>query len=213
MARGGRALARAFWPGPLTLVLNQGRDHPRRGHRRQGHRRGARARRQGRSRPDRTVGQPIAAPSANRSNRLSPTRAEHVLADLDGRIDLVIDSGPTAIGLESTVLDLTTAPPRLLRPGPIATARARDGTRRPVSRRACRGRVDRPAPSPGQMPVHYAPGPRRFASKRPRSWRDLVDRKDAAWSSWASQDRPHAPATDRRIRLEIAGGGRAAALR
>ena len=54
------------------------------------------------------TGQPIAAPSANRANRISPTRAEHVLADLDGRIDLIIDSGPTALGLESTVLDLTT---------------------------------------------------------------------------------------------------------
>ena len=66
------------------------------------------------------TGQPIAAPSANRANRISPTRAEHVLADLDGRIDLIIDSGPTALGLESTVLDLTTSAPRLLRPGPIS---------------------------------------------------------------------------------------------
>ena len=65
------------------------------------------------------MGQPLAAPSANRSNRLSPTRAEHVLADLDGRIDLILDSGPTSLGLESTVLDLTGSPLRILRPGPI----------------------------------------------------------------------------------------------
>ena len=66
------------------------------------------------------TGQPIAAPSANRANRLSPTRAEHVLADLDGRIDLILDSGPTTVGLESTVLDLTGEPRDLLRPGPIS---------------------------------------------------------------------------------------------
>ena len=62
---------------------------------------------------DRRTGRPVAAPSANRSNRLSPTPAEHVLDDLDGRIDLILDSGPTTVGLESTVLDLTTNPPRL----------------------------------------------------------------------------------------------------
>lgn len=62
---------------------------------------------------------PIAAPSANRANRISPTRAEHVLADLDGRVDLILESGPTALGLESTVIDLNVPEPRILRPGPI----------------------------------------------------------------------------------------------
>ncbi len=115
------SLARRFWPGPLTLVLNRadiipdlvtaGKDTvavrvP--------------AGKVALALLER-LGLPISAPSANRSNRLSPTRAEHVLADLDGRIDLIIDSGPTAIGLESTVLDLTTTPPRLLRPGPITS--------------------------------------------------------------------------------------------
>ena len=68
------------------------------------------------------VGGPIAAPSANRSNRISPTRAEHVVADLGGEIELVIDSGPTAVGIESTVVDLTGDIPRVLRPGPISRA-------------------------------------------------------------------------------------------
>jgi len=68
----------------------------------------------------RAIGLPVAAPSANRSTSLSPTRAEHVLRDLDGRIELVLDAGPTSGGLESTVLDLTTKPPRLLRPGLVA---------------------------------------------------------------------------------------------
>ena len=70
----------------------------------------------------RAVGVPIAAPSANRSTELSPTLAEHVLRGLDGRIDLVLDGGPTAGGIESTVLDVTTSPPRLLRPGLIGPA-------------------------------------------------------------------------------------------
>ncbi len=67
----------------------------------------------------RALGRPIAAPSANRSTGISPTRAEHVLKDLDGRIDLVLDSGPTEVGLESTVVDMTRWYPRILRPGPV----------------------------------------------------------------------------------------------
>ena len=103
------------------------------------------------------AGQPVAAPSANRSNRISPTRAQHVLADLGGEIELLIDSGPTTIGLESTVLDLTGEIPRVLRPGPIT---------RPELEAALLGQtvLDQPPEeivplpmSPGQMPVHYAP--------------------------------------------------------
>jgi L-threonylcarbamoyladenylate synthase len=97
---------------------------------------------------------PVAAPSANRSSRLSPTRAEHVLHDLEGRIELILDAGPTPGGLESSVLDLTTVPPRLLRPGLIA----------PSDIEAIIGPVQRglPAPgsllrSPGMLPRHYAP--------------------------------------------------------
>ena len=65
---------------------------------------------------------PIAAPSANRSNRVSPTTAEHVRRGLEGRIDMILDAGPTAGGLESTVIDLTADPPRLLRPGLVTVA-------------------------------------------------------------------------------------------
>lgn len=98
---------------------------------------------------------PIAAPSANRSNRLSPTRAEHVLAGLDGRIDLLLEGGPCSGGLESTVIDLTTDPPRLLRPGLISLSELEEMI----------GHVDRPdahqlaapLPSPGLLDRHYAP--------------------------------------------------------
>jgi L-threonylcarbamoyladenylate synthase len=66
------------------------------------------------------AGVPVAAPSANRFGRPSPTTAEHVLADLEGRIDAVLDAGPTAVGVESTVLDALASPPRILRPGGLS---------------------------------------------------------------------------------------------
>ncbi len=116
------SLADRFWPGPLTLVLKvrpgcpvdllarAGLDslavrvpaHPV-----------ARALVQ-------AVGRPVAAPSANRSGGVSPTTAGHVLADLDGRIAAILDCGPTPVGIESAVLDLTGGRPFLLRPGGIA---------------------------------------------------------------------------------------------
>jgi L-threonylcarbamoyladenylate synthase len=154
-------LAGRFWPGPLTLVLNRsnlipdivtgGQDTV--------------ALRVPMPAVARIlierVGQPLAAPSANRSNRLSPTQAQHVLADLNGRIDLILDSGPTSRGLESTVLDLTSSPFRILRPGPIGLEEiglclggqyqvvdTGIGEAMPLG--------ELPA-SPGMLEVHYAP--------------------------------------------------------
>lgn len=110
-------LARHFWPGPLTLILKRkpcvpdvvtgGLDTV-----------GMRC-------PDHPVtravltaaGLPVAAPSANTSGRPSPTTAEHVLEDMAGKIDGILDGGPCRVGVESTILDLTVSPPRLLRPG------------------------------------------------------------------------------------------------
>ncbi len=105
-------LARRFWPGPLTLVVPRNADVPdatTAG--------GPTVAVRVPAHPValallRAVGAPVAAPSANRSAELSPTLAEHVLRGLDGRIDLVLDGGPTAGGIESTVLDMTTSPPR-----------------------------------------------------------------------------------------------------
>jgi L-threonylcarbamoyladenylate synthase len=152
-------LARGCWPGPLTLILPRspiisdlvtaGRDSV-----------GVRV-------PATAValaligrsGKPIAAPSANRSNRISPTRAEHVRQDLDGRIDMILDSGPTRAGIESTVLDLTTPPPyRILRPGPIIHEEL--VTRFGLALEAGGApavRLGGPRLSPGLGPVHYAP--------------------------------------------------------
>ncbi|AMV36995.1 L-threonylcarbamoyladenylate synthase [Planctomyces sp. SH-PL62] len=152
-------LARRFWPGPLTLVLPRTEAIPdivAGG----GPTVGLRV-------PAPTVarrliecvGLPLAAPSANRSNRISPTRAEHVLADLDGRVHLILDSGPTTLGLESTVLDLASDPPAILRPGPIGreTLSAALQTSIAAPRRALREQESGPLPSPGQLSVHYAP--------------------------------------------------------
>lgn len=156
-----RALAEQFWPGPLTLVLPVRNDsgiaslvtaglpsvavrvpaHP--------------------AMQDllRACARPLAAPSANASGTISPTRAEHVLKTLKGRIPLIIDAGPTEQGLESTILAFTGGSPRLLRPGPISVdLPLYAGTR---------------IEAPGQMTSHYAPAkPLRLnvTDRQPDEW-------------------------------------------
>lgn len=154
------ALAREFWPGPLTLVL------PRR--------------------PDcpvallagagldtlavrvpaqqvaqallRAVGRPVAAPSANRSGQVSPTTAGHVLDGLAGRIAAVLDSGPCPVGVESSVLDLAAGAPFLLRPGGV-TREAIEAVIGPVGRGITQEAAEaaRGLRSPGLTVSHYAP--------------------------------------------------------
>jgi L-threonylcarbamoyladenylate synthase len=99
---------------------------------------------------------PVAAPSANRSTQLSPTRAEHVLRGLAGQVDLVLDGGAAAGGLESTVLDLTTTPPRLLRPGLVTPAEIEEVIG-PIALPAQAPPAAGPLPAPGMLPRHYAP--------------------------------------------------------
>ena len=157
-------LAARFWPGPLTLVMRRAPSVPL----------------------EVTAGLdtvalrvpahpvaralllaasfPVAAPSANLFSRPSPTRAAHVLDDLDGRIDMVMDGGPTQVGVESTVLDLTVDPPAVLRPGAVSVEMLRTvvpAVRLPAG--PLRG--TRPTyvgdgesmPSPGLLSKHYAP--------------------------------------------------------
>ena len=104
---------------------------------------------------------PLAAPSANRSGRPSPTRAEHVIADLDGRIDAVVDGGPTRVGVESTVIDARGATWRVLREGGLgreAIAAALAGTRYAASDAGSDAHDrDDAATSPGTRHRHYAP--------------------------------------------------------
>lgn len=149
-------LADRFWPGPLTLILPRSRiipDIATAGQDTVGVRvplpRVARD-------LIRSVGRPIAAPSANRSTGVSPTTAGHVARDLDGKIDLILDSGPTTIGLESTVLDLTGAGPVVLRPGRITQEAIAEALGEPVDRLESRAGPS-PSRSPGQMTIHYAP--------------------------------------------------------
>ena len=149
------ALAEQFWPGPLSLVLRRaeacsvsllasaGLDtlalrmpaHPL-----------ALA-------LLRETGRPLAAPSANRSGRVSPTTAAHVLDELTGRIAAVLDGGPCAVGIESTVLDLSGAMPTLLRPGAI-TREQLERLIGPIAQPREAGAGPR---SPGMLESHYAP--------------------------------------------------------
>jgi L-threonylcarbamoyladenylate synthase len=149
-------LGKRFWPGPLTLVLKRnpklpanlsaGRDTV--------------AVRQ----PAHPIavalitaaGLPIAAPSANLFSHPSPTTAQHVLHDLDGRVELILNGGPTPLGLESTVLDLTVNPPALLRPGGVSAEALRELIPNlMVSHRLLK--ANETASSPGQMLKHYSP--------------------------------------------------------
>jgi L-threonylcarbamoyladenylate synthase len=149
-----RCLAAAFWPGPLTMVLRRrGACHvallASAGLDTLGVRVPAHATALALLR---AVDRPVAAPSANRSGRVSPTTATHVLQELNGRIAAVLDSGPCPVGVESTVLDLTSERPVLLRPGG-ATREAIQAEVGPVERRRANGDLR----SPGLLASHYAP--------------------------------------------------------
>ena len=98
---------------------------------------------------------PVAAPSANPAGQVSPTTAEHVAAGLGDRIDCIVDGGPCPIGVESTVLDVTCTPPRLLRPGGVTRA-ALEAAIGPVAGAVPPGAADQRR-SPGQLDSHYAP--------------------------------------------------------
>ncbi|MBF8299869.1 MAG: Threonylcarbamoyl-AMP synthase [Acidobacteria bacterium] len=151
-------LAARFWPGPLTLVMRRASSVPL----------------------EVTAGLdtvavrvpahpvaralllaaslPVAAPSANLFSRPSPTLAAHVLDDLNGRIDMVLDAGPTPVGVESTVLDLTVNPPLVLRPGAISVEMLRTvvpSVQLGAIRATTGGRE--PMASPGLLTKHYAP--------------------------------------------------------
>lgn len=150
-------LARAFWPGPLTLVLPKAPEcpvaelatagldtvavripaHPV-----------AQAILQ-------TLGRPIVAPSANRSGHVSPTTAAHVLHDLDGRIDLIVDGGPVSVGVESTIVGCSGAPV-LLRPGGTPRADIETVLGASLGRIELAPGHDSPL-APGMLESHYAP--------------------------------------------------------
>jgi L-threonylcarbamoyladenylate synthase len=153
-------LAARFWPGPLTLVL------PRRPGCPVAQLAGAGLETLAVRIPAHptalalieAMGRPIAAPSANRSGRISPTTAAHVLSQLSGRIAAIIDSGPCTIGVESTVLDLSGAHSVLLRPGGVSIE-ALESAIGPIGRQLppAAAESSRSLRSPGMLLSHYAP--------------------------------------------------------
>lgn len=151
-----RIAARRFWPGPLSLVLPRRRNCglsllASAGLDTVALRAPAHAAAQALLR---AAGRPLAAPSANRSGRVSPTTAAHVLAELGDRVALILDAGPCPVGIESAVLDLTGPTPALLRAGGITLEELRtvfDEIEVPAGG----GNAPR---APGRLPSHYAPG-------------------------------------------------------
>ncbi|HUQ86556.1 MAG TPA: L-threonylcarbamoyladenylate synthase [Vicinamibacterales bacterium] len=156
MPAGARKLGLSFWAGPLTLILQKKpavpdlvtAGLPNVALRVPSHR-VARALME-------TAGIPIAAPSANRFSKPSPTSAAHVIEDLDGRVDLILDGGPTDIGLESTIVDFTVDPPVLRRPGGITFEQIHSLVPEVIVQSAQAGLAEAQI-APGQMTRHYAP--------------------------------------------------------
>ncbi len=158
---GAVALARTFWPGPLTLVLpaNLARipSVVRAGGPTVAVRWPAHPLMQA---VIRACGFPLAAPSANPSNFISPTTAQHVAAGLGGRIPLIVDGGPSAVGIESTVVDCTGPAPVVLRPGSISVAEIERVWGDPSGLTTAPTPAPDPAAplrAPGQLAKHYAP--------------------------------------------------------
>ncbi len=183
-----RRLAEAFWPGPLSLVVPRLPELPTEvtagldtvAVRAPSH-------------PValallRTADRPIAAPSANLFGHVSPTTAAHVLADLGQRIDLLLDAGPTPIGIESTVVDCTVDPPLILRPGGLSLERLAtavpsirlataatepdeqvSATHQPTAKAAAHAEHKVGHRAPGQTPRHYAPRARVVLIRGPAS--------------------------------------------
>ena len=151
-------LARRFWPGPLTLVLPRAPNSAiallaTAGLDTVAIRAPSHSVAQGLIR---AAGRAIAAPSANRSGAVSPTRAEHVAESLGERVKLILDGGPCLVGLESTVLDLATDVPTLLRPGGV-TREAIEAEIGPIRLSEALPSGDAARRSPGQLKSHYAP--------------------------------------------------------
>jgi L-threonylcarbamoyladenylate synthase len=153
-------MGRVFWPGPLTMLLPKAAAIPEAvtaGRPLVGVRVPAHAAAQALLRAARV---PVAAPSANRFGHTSPTTAEHVMADLRGRIDAVLDAGATPVGVESTVVDVTQTPMALYRPGAISAEQMEDAcgvaVRMFVAKEDVRQQPEA-MPSPGVGIRHYAP--------------------------------------------------------
>ena len=176
--------AKAFWPGPLTMVLPRAKEIP-----------------DNVTAGGETVGVrwpshpfiqeviracdfPLAAPSANLSNQISPTNANHVARQLDGKIALIVDGGQAQVGIESTVVDLTANPPRLLRPGMIHEQSLLAVTEQLTIGAGGSGEILK---SPGQLQKHYAPKAKLIILK----WRDEADLNAQLSTIRPQRSQPH----------------------
>ena len=182
-------LAREFWPGPLTLVLPRANTIPdvvtagggTVGVRLPLHPFIRKVIEQ--------CGFPLAAPSANPANQISPTTAEHVAEGLAGRIPLIIDAGPTSVGIESTVLDLSSEDVRILRPGMISARQIGKVLSRAISSGANDSVQLR---SPGLLQKHYSPRARLIVT----SWKDETELGDFVRSTGVKPEAAHVIAYD-----------------
>jgi len=150
-------MAHHFWPGPLTLVLPKAASIPanvsaglatvavRMPNHKVPHR------------LLKLADRPVAAPSANRFSRPSPTLAQHVYDDLAGKVELILDAGPTIIGMESTVLDLTQTVPTILRPGGLSIDRLRTVLPNVTYSPRYANLDEKATPAPGMLLKHYSP--------------------------------------------------------
>ena len=155
-----RRLAEVFWPGPLTLILPRGPRVPRLVTAGLNTVAVRMPRHPVALALIRATGSPIAAPSANRFMHVSPTTAQHALADLDGRVSLILDGGSCEVGVESTVLDLCSEVPRILRPGGVSLEALRGvlpDVQPPVPRTVKAKDEAEAQIAPGQLLIHYAP--------------------------------------------------------
>lgn len=164
-------LSKSFWPGPLTLVLPRAAiipDMVTAG--------GATVGVRWPSHPFiqaviRECNFPLAAPSANLSNRVSPTNSEHVHAQLGGKISLIVDGGQSQVGIESTVLDLTVSPPQILRPGMIHAESIAALCGEITNAESRKEKPELVLRSPGLLEKHYSPKAKLVVL----NWRDDAD--------------------------------------
>ena len=156
-------LMEKFWPGPLTLIFNKSKNVP---YKTTGGLETVAIRMPNHKIALSLINKsnlPIAAPSANVSGRPSPTEAEHVIEDLTGKVDIIIDGGPTGVGVESTVLDISSDVPTILRPGGITREDLLEVFENVEYDPALSINDDNITPkSPGQKYKHYSPNAKMF---------------------------------------------------
>lgn len=156
-----KELAASFWPGPLTMVVPKARGIPSivsAGGETVGIRWPSHPLMQ---EVIKLCGFPLAAPSANLSNQISPTTADHVFKQLGGKVPLIVDAGAANVGIESTVIDLTQNPPVVLRPGMISQSSLEAALGTPLGEHAPESKLK----SPGMLPRHYSPHSRMILAR------------------------------------------------